>query len=142
MAKARAGWERIIYYGTAGSTAATQLTHATDVDVNKPKERTDTTDRGDGSAIPRGTQQVVQRNAEITFKYRYYDSDAVGAALIAVAESGADIAIKVERYSGGPTEFDGDVTLDLNSPGPLTGGMELEFTATPSQDSGRNWSDT
>ena len=84
MAKARAGWERKIYYGTAGSAAATQLTHATDVDVQKAKTRVETTDRGDGSSVPRKTEQVVQRECQISFKYRYWDSDAVISALIAI----------------------------------------------------------
>ena len=139
--KPRAGYERQIFHGTAGSTAATQLLNATDIDINKTKERFDTTVRGDGTAVPKHTEQVVQRVAEISFKYRYNDSDATLALLIAAAETGADVAILIKRYNGGPTEFDGDCSLDMNSAGPLTGGMELEFTCVPSLDSGRSWID-
>jgi hypothetical protein len=142
MAKARAGWERKLYIGTAGSTAATQLTQGvTDVDVQKPKERASTTDRGDGSAVPREHQQVVGRSAEVKWKQRYYDSDSNLNTIIAAAESGAGLAIKVERYDSGEVEFDGDCTIDMNSPGPIAGGMEIEFTAIPTKDYGREWAD-
>lgn len=141
MAKARAGWERRIYYGTAGSTAAIQITHATDVNIQKSKTRVSTTDRGDGSGIPRHTEQVVEKLAQITFSYRFYDSDSVVQALIAAAEAGTDLAIKVQRWASGPTEFDGDCTLEMNSPGPLAGDMVIEFTCVPSRDSGRTWTD-
>jgi|ETNvirnome_6_100_1030635.scaffolds.fasta_scaffold25044_4 hypothetical protein len=141
MAKARAGYERLIYHGTAGSTAATQITHATDVNVNKTKERWETTDRGDGSAIPRKTEQVVGLVASITFNMVYHDSDSPLAAIIAVAESGGDIAVKVVRYTGGDTEFDGDVTIDMDNPGALKEGQVVAFTCFPTKDSGRTWTD-
>jgi hypothetical protein len=60
-------------------------------------------------------------------------------AFIAVAESGGDIAIKVERYTGGDTEFDGDVTVDMDNPGALKDGQIIQFTCFPTSDSGRTW---
>ena len=141
MAKARAGYERLIYHGTAGSTAATQITRATDVNITKTKERSETTDRGDGSAIPRKTENVVALIASITFSMVYHDSDSPINALIAVAESGGDIAIKVVRYTGGDTEFDGDVTVDMDNPGGLKESQVVQFTCFPTQDSARTWAD-
>lgn len=140
MPKPRAGWERLLYHGTAGSTAGTQVTHAQDVNVNIAHERWETTDRGDGSAIPKKTEQVVALVASITFTMVYHDGDSPTAALLAVAESGGDIALKATDYTGGNTEFDGDVTLDVDKPGGLKEGQVLSFTAYPSQDSGRTWS--
>ena len=139
MAKARAGYERLLYEGTAGSTAATQITHASNINMGNAKERWETTDRGDGSAVPKKTEQVVALSAVITFDIIYHDSDTPTNALIAVAESGGDIALKIVRYTGGDTEFDGDVSLDYDSPGGLKEGQVLSFTAFPSQDSGRSW---
>lgn len=138
MTKARAGWERVLYYGTAGTTAATLVDYVIDVSVDKTNTQEETTDRGDGTAIPIDTFQVVSRACEVTFSMRYYDDDAKVAALIAAAETGADVAIKVLRNLGGKTEVDADVKLSYTSPGELKGGMPVEFTATMSKDSGRN----
>jgi len=137
MAKSRAGWERILYKGAAGATAATLVDRVVDVDVNKDVTRVETTDRGDGTIVPIETHQVVSRQCEVTFTLRYYDSDAKIADLIAAAETGADRAIKVVRRTGGLTEVDADVNLSYSSPGKLKDGMLVEFTAQLSQDSGR-----
>jgi hypothetical protein len=138
MGKARAGFERILYYdGTPGSTAATIVDHVVDVDVNKGGDTFDTTDRGDSASIPIVTAQRVSRTCELTFSARYYDSDAKMAALIAAAEAGSDVALKVVRYSGGLTEVDADFSLTYASAGKLADGQLIEFTATLSRDSGR-----
>jgi len=139
MAKKRAGWERMIYYGNAGTAAATLIEYATDIDVNSPKEFAETTTRGDGTTLPKKTEQVVQLATEVSFKYIYRDGDAVISALIAAERTGTTRAIKVLRYSGGETEFDGDCYFEMNSPGPLTGGMEIEFTCHPTDDDARAW---
>jgi len=140
MAKKRAGWERKVYYGTAGAAAATQITRAIDVDVANSPAFDDTTTRGDGSSVPKQTEQVVGLAAGVSFGYRYYDGDATMAALLAAARAGTGVAIKVERIASGETEFDGDCYLEFNSPGPLTGGMVVEFTCHPTDDYGRDWS--
>lgn len=140
MAKKRAGWERILYRGTAGSTAATQVTpNVTDVDLGGGSEFNTTTTRGDGSALPKITEQVVALKAEPKFTMIYKDGDAHMVAFLAAARTGAAVALKIVRYSGGETEFDGDCYLEYSAPGPLSGGMEVEFTAHPTDDSGRDW---
>lgn len=142
MAKARAGWERQVFIGLAGSTAATQLLHVVDANVEKTNERTDESDRGDGTVIPKKHDMVVQRAREITFTYRYYDADANVATLLAAQHAGTPLAVKIVRINGGDTEFDGDVTLDYSSPGALTDGMIMEFTGIPTRAAGRDWSDS
>ena len=141
MAKKRAGWERIIKYGTAGSAAGTQIEKAKDININSPKAFADTSDRGDGSTLPQMTEQVVQKQKEITFTKQYKDSDAVMTALLQASNAGTCIALLVLAYSGGHTEFDGDVYLEHDSPGGLTDGMDVSFTAHPTDDGGRDWSD-
>lgn len=142
MAKHRAGYERQVYIGAAGSTASTQLTHVVDADVDKGVERADETDRGDGSAIPKKHEMVVQRTRQIKFTYRYYDSDTNMDTLLAAVHAGTALAVKIVRISSGDTEFDGDVTFDYSSPGPLTDGMVVEFTGNPTRSAGREWSDS
>lgn len=143
MAKKRAGWERIIYRGTAGSTAATQInTHVGDINITHSNEYNETTDRGDGSAVPKMTEQLVKQSAEITFTMQYEDSEAHMVALLAAAQAGTVLAFKIIRRSGGVTEFDGDCYVDYESPGELSGGQEVTFTLHPTDDGGRDWSFT
>jgi len=142
VAKARAGWERQVYIGAAGSTAGTQLTHVVDANVGKTNERTDETDRGTGAAIPKGHEMVVKRVRSVTWTYRYYDADANMATMLAAIHAGTSLAVKIVRIASGDVEFDGDVTLDYSSPGALTDGMVIELTGVPTRDAGREWSDS
>jgi hypothetical protein len=140
MAKLRAGWERMLYYGTAGSTAATLIdNHVADIDINNQHEYVETTSRGDGSAPPQKTEQLVCRACGLSWKMQYDDSDSHVAALLAACRTGTPKAIKIIRHLGGETEFDGDCYLDDDAPGPLKGGMEITFTGRPTKDAGRGW---
>lgn len=130
----------MLYYGVAGSAAATLIQKATDIDLGDSKTFDDSTTRGNGTSVPRKTEQIVQLGREPSFKIRYIDGDATITALLAAEAAGTGVAIKIVAYSGGHTEFDGDVYLECNRPGPLTGGMELEFTCHPTDDYGRDWS--
>lgn len=143
MAKKRAGWERQIYRGAAGSTASTHIdTHVGDVNLTHSNEYNETTDRGDGSAVPKMTEQLVKQTAEITFTMQYEDSEAHMVALLAAAQAGTPLAFKIIRMSGGVTEFDGDCYIDYETPGELTGGQIVTFTLHPTDDGGRDWSFT
>lgn len=142
MAKKRAGWERMLYRGAAGSTAATAVSdNATDIDVKVSNEFFETTDRGAGTNLPQKIEQIVCTGIEISFKMMYMDTDANMVAFLAASRSTtpATIALKVVRFSGGATEFDGDVYLEDDSPGPLKSGMQITFTAHPTDDAGRGW---
>ena len=129
-----AEWERQLFHGTAGSTASTQCTHVTSIEVQVDADRWDTTDRGDGSAIPFETFSPVTRKQGLTFTTNYYSSDAPTSALIAAAEAQTLIALKVVRYSGGDTMVDTDFSLTYTSPGGMKEGQPLNFTAYPSKD--------
>jgi len=143
MAKKRAGWERKIYRGTAGSTAASHIdTHVGNIGITHSNEYFETTDRGDGTAVPKKTEQLVKQVAEITFTMQYEDSEAHMVALLAAAQAGTALAFKVERRLSGVTEFDGDCYIDYEASGELTGGQEVSFTLHPTDDGGRAWSFT
>jgi len=141
MAKKRAGWERKIYRGAAGSTAATHIdTHVTDINITPSHEFNETTDRGDGSSVPLMTEQLVKIGLEISFTMQYQDSETNILALLAASGAGTPLAFKVERNASGITEFDGDCYVTYESPGELTGGQEVTFTLHPTDDGGRDWS--
>ena len=142
MAKKRAGWERMLYRGTAGSTAATAVDdNITDIDISVSNEFFETTDRGAGKNLPQKTEQIVCTGIEVSWKMLYEDGDTNMVAFLAASRSltPAPVALKVVRYSGGGTEFDGDVYLEDDSPGPLKAGMEITFTAHPTDDAARGW---
>lgn len=127
-----ARYQRQVFYGTAGTTAATQILCLIEAEVNKSKTYDPTTVRGDGTTIPIQTEQAVERICAISFKIRNEttgDNATTVTSLLAAAthSSNPTIALKVVSYSGGATEFDGDVTLDVADPD----SRELSFTARP-----------
>jgi hypothetical protein len=123
--KAYMGYEAQLFYGTAGSTGATQITNATDVDYNLDPERGDTTTRGDGTAVPRVTSRVTGLKPTITWKSLNKPTDTTLAALIAAAKTGAPVALRTKSYSSG-LGFDGDVTLTMKQGAPLKGEATFE----------------
>lgn len=132
----RRGYEGILYYGTAGSSAATQVTNCEDLDYDTQPEKAQTTIRGDGSAVPINTERVVALSATISWKMQNRPSDTTMAALLAAARAGSAVALKTKSYSSG-RGYDGDCTLSVKEGMPLKGMTMLEFTATPTDDEGR-----
>jgi len=141
MAKKRAGWERKIYRGAAGATAATHIdANVIDIGMSNTPEYFEDTQRGDGTAPPKKSEQLVCLNkVPGPFSMIYKDGDAHMAALVVAADAGTAVAIKIERYNGGLTEFDGDCHLDYDAPGGLKEGQIVTFTLHPT-DSLRDWS--
>jgi len=131
-----ARYERQVFYGTAGTTATTQILTLREVDLNFTHDYDPTDVRGDGTTIPLGTEQAVKRKCEIKFKTLHKKSDSVTTALLAAAlhVSSPAIALKVVSFLTGAVLFDGDVILDVADPDM----RELEFTAHPTLESGRN----
>ena len=139
MAKKRAGWERLLYVDLPGATATTAVETATDVDLGMPHEFNEHTTRGDGSAIPLKTEQIVCRAATPAWKFIFKDGDAAQALILAAVRGATALAVKIVSHSGGTTEFDGDCYLEADSPGPLKGGQEVTITGHPTDDGGRAW---
>jgi hypothetical protein len=141
MAKKRAGWERIIYRGTAGSTAATHISaNVIDIGMSNSPEYFEDTQRGDGSTPPKKSEQLVALNkVPGPFSMIYKDGDTNMAALLTAADAGTAVAIKIVRHTAGITEFDGDCHLDYDAPGGLKEGQVVTFTLHPN-DSLRDWS--
>lgn len=146
MAKKRSGWEMVVYYGVAGSTASTQIDdNVVDVDPGgSDPDFVDLPDRGDGSMEPQTDEYPVLRKSQPTFSMRYKDSDANMVALLAAADARPMVgkAFKFLRRSSGVTAFDGDCWIKYSSPGPLTDGQIVEFELHPTSAYGREWSHT
>ena len=141
MAKKRAGWEMMVYYGTAGTTADTHISvNVRDVDPGVGGwEYSDNPDRGNGTTVPVQDEMPVQRLYAPTFSMVYKDGDTHMAALLAAADANPPVgkAIKMIRYSGGATVLDHDFYINYSSPGPISDGQIVEFELHPTSDYGR-----
>jgi len=129
MAKMRMGYEAKLYYGNAGSTAATQITNAMDITVDSPKEYGDTTVRGDGTSVPIKSSRPTSRAVTVTFTMGNKDSDAALAALLAAEAAGTPVAIRVIDKAAGAGP-DADFYLAKRAGKPLNGAQTIEFTCT------------
>ena len=132
----RSGYQGILYYGTAGSTAATQVTGCEDLNYQTDQERAETTTRGSGSSVPIKVEDVVALSAEITWSMFLSTSDTTLTALIAAARTGAAVALRTKSYSSG-LGFDGDCNVSVTHEMTLKGASKFNFTATPTNAAGR-----
>src|SRR4026207_46286 len=109
MANKKEGYVAVLFYGTVGSQAATQLTGATDIDYEVTPEFGDMTSRGSGSTLPIQVQQPTQLSAKLTWKMINNSADTALAALIAAARNTTPTAVALyyKDYSSGKG-FDGD----------------------------------
>lgn len=135
----KSGYQGQIFYGTAGTTAATQLTNVEDLNYNTDVELVETTTRSDGSSIPKKVEVPVGLTAEITWAMFMTTTDTSLTALIAAARTGAAVAIRTKSYSSG-LGFDGDCTLSVTHEMTLKGASKFNFKASPTDSAGRTWS--
>lgn len=133
MAK-KMGFERVLKYGVAGSTAGTTLTRARDVSYETGNSQGETTAGGDGSAPPIETFRVATRTAKITWNMINDTADTALTALIAAARAGTPVAIYYKDYSSG-TGYDGDMILTVTNGAPYKEEQTFDFEGVPNNDS-------
>ncbi len=143
MAKKRKGHEMVVYYGTAGTTAATKITpNVVDVDPGGADfDFVDLPARGDGTALPVMDEYPVKKNSQPTFTMVYKDGDANVDYLLAAADSNPPLgrAFKFERIVSGEVAFDGDCWIKYSSPGAIADGQTVEFELHPTSAYGRDF---
>ena len=83
------GYEGQLFYGTAGATAAVQVTNCVDLNYDTDPERGDTTVRGDGLNVPVVTSKVTGLKPSLTWKMLNKTSDTTLTALLAAALTGS-----------------------------------------------------
>lgn len=128
----RMGFEGKLYYGTAGSTAATELTIVRDVSYGFDAEYGDTSDRA--SII--NMSDVVGINFDIEFEVLNNDDNAFVATARAAAAAGTPLAIKTDDISSG-WGVDGDFVFSLAEQQPLRDKQTIRFTGKPTDSAGR-----
>src|SRR5690348_1949979 len=93
------GYQGQLFYGTAGTTASTQITNCEDLDYDIDPEKAETTERGAGTNVPIKTERVVCLGVTITWKMYMKPADTTLAALVAAASTGAAVAIRTKSYA-------------------------------------------
>ena len=130
MGVRRVGFEGKLYWGTAGSTAATELTIARDVNYQFTGAKADVSDRA--SIIEYSRTAMV--GFSLDFEVNNDATNAFLAAVRAAAAAGTAIAFKtLDRTSG--YGCDGDFIVDLGEGQPLKDAQRLRVTCTPTNDS-------
>lgn len=135
MSKKRKGHEMWVYYGTAGTTAATHIdANVVDADAGGADfDFVDLPDRGDGTTVPQVDEYPVKKNSQPTFSMVYHDGDSNMTALLAAADAQPPVgkAFKFLRVAAGEVAFDGDCWIKYSSPGALADGQMVEFELHP-----------
>lgn len=129
----RAGYEFLIYYGAAGSTAATAITNSRDVNDDFVTTKEETTVRGDGSAPPIVSKRVTAREKTISWQMTMKTDDTTLAALLAASYAGTPVALRTKSYSSG-LGTDGDFVLEHSKGAPYKGMQTVDFTAEVNDD--------
>jgi len=138
MAKeTKMGFEGVLNYGAAGSTASTPLTNCRDVTYTFTPEKGDTSVRGDGTGPIVNSSRVVAIAHSLTFNMVNKSDDSSLAALLVAAAAGTPVALRGEDYSGGKGP-DFDYTLEVSNGQPYKGEQTFDFTAEPTDESGRD----
>ena len=128
------GFEKILYIGTAGSTAATQVLDIVNIKVTETVAYGNTVSRGDGTTIPRVTKRAVSLEKVVTFNSLTVPDNSNLVTLKAAATSATPasrvIAMKVVDLAAGVTEFDADVDIAIDRDAQLSAEQDHAYVAT------------
>ena len=134
MTQALMGFEKIVYIGTAGTTAATQVLDLVNVKVTETIQYGNTISRGDGTTVPQVTKRAVSIEKVVTFNSLNVPANTNIATIKAAATSTTPasrlIAMKVVDKAAGTTEFDADVDISIDRDAQLSAEQDLAFVAT------------
>jgi len=124
------GFQGLLYYGTAGSTAATLIEDARDVTISIDVDKASTTKRGNGTTVPIKTEAAVAIGWQMEFSVVNNPTNATVNALRTAAVAGTQIAFRTKDYTSGKG-YDGDCTIAYKENQPIGGEQTLDFTVTP-----------
>lgn len=131
-------FEGNMFYGVAdGATeASTLLTNITEASYSFDPTKAPTTVRGAGVNVPLKTERVTELAISIEWTMLNKTTDASLEALRVAAAAGNTVALRLKDFTGGKG-FNGDVSLQMSAGEPAAGEQTLKFTATPSNEDGR-----
>ena len=134
MTQALMGFEKVLYIGTAGSTASTQVLDVVNIKVTESVQYGNTISRGAGTSLPRVTKKAVSLEKTVTFNTLNVPANTnlttIKAAATAETPASRLIAMKVVDKASGTTEFDADVDISIDRDAQLSAEQDLAFVAT------------
>lgn len=129
MGVRRIGFEGKLYWGTAGSTASTELTIARDVSYKAEQVKGDVSDR----ASLHEYERACMLKTSIEFEVNNDTSNAFIAALRAAVVACTPIALRTRDYSSG-WGADGDFNVSIDESQPLKDAQRIKVSATPNNE--------
>ena len=134
MTQALMGFEKILYIGTVGVTAATQVLDLVNVKVTETVQYGNTISRGDGTTLPRVTKRATSLEKVVTFNSLNVPANTNLVTILAAATSATPasrlISMLVKDKASGVTEFDADVDITIDRDAQLSGEQDHAFVAT------------
>lgn len=128
------GFEKILYIGTAGAQAATQVLDVVNIKVTETVEYGNTISRGDGTTLPRVTKRAISLEKVVTFNSLNVPDNANLATLKAAATNttplGRVISMRVLDLASGTVEFDCDVDIAIDRDAQLSAEQDHAYVAT------------
>lgn len=121
------GYQGLLYYGAKGGTAGTLITGRKEVNYSVDVGTGDTTEAGDGTAVPITTGEATQLSPKADFSLVFTNNSAAIVALLAASRTGNPIAIKIVP-PGGMSGFDADCIISDEQGFPLDGEATIKFT--------------
>jgi hypothetical protein len=131
MAK-RMGFEGKLYWGTAGSTAATELKIARDVSYKLESTEVDVSDRNSIIDI----SDVAGIKFSMDFEVNNQSTDAFVAAARTACAAGTAMAFRTRDTTSG-WGVDADFVISLDESQPLRDAQRIKVTCTPTDKNGR-----
>jgi hypothetical protein len=125
MAK-KMGYQGLLYYGTKGSTASTQVLKRVDATYEVDVETGSTTSAGDGTTVPINTGEATALTANVTFNMIVDDNDTALVAFRAAAATGNPIALRFIAFTGS-TGLDADCVIKMSNGAPLNGEQTVDI---------------
>lgn len=123
------GFEGLIYRGTAGSTAATQVVNHRDVTIELKPEYGDTSRKGTGAGPVKMSKEVCAIDWSLKMNMINRTDDTSLTAFRAAAIAGSPIAIRTKDHASG-VGYDGDCNVEMNLGQPFKGEQTFDFTFT------------
>lgn len=122
------GYQGQLSYGVKGSTASTRVTGRKEVNYSVDPATGDTTEAGDGTAVPITTGEVTQLSPKGDFSLVFKNNSAALVAFLAASRTGNPIAIRIVPPGDGMTGLDADCLLSDEQGFPLDGEATIKFT--------------
>lgn len=123
MAGKKMGFQGLLYYGVAGTSATTLVKTRVDATVERTLETGSTTSAGEGTNVPINTGEPTAVTEKVTFNVIVDEDDAVTAFL----SNNIRAAFKFVAASGAWT-FDRDCVYSIKKGHPLKGEATWDIT--------------